>query len=268
VTARRIASLGGPALALALVLAGCGGGGGKTTTTAPPTTTAPASRALDAYFFRNAALTRVPVRVPGTQAVATEALGALLAGPPAGYETALPQGVRLLELKIASGVAVARFSSELGRPGRSAQAQVVATLAQFPTVHGVELQEEGTPGALSLEDGAGHAITRPATAADYGDLTARAAIFVRAPARDSTVSSPVHASGTADVFEGAFEVDVWSGGRRLRTQPIQATSGTGTRGTWSATIALPPGPAKLVFFEPSAANGKPLHTTTVFLNVR
>lgn len=265
--ARRIASLGGPALALALVLAGCGGGGPSTTPTAP-TTTAPANRTLEAYFFRDAALTPVRIGVPASQAVATEALGALLAGPPSGYDTALPEGVRLLELKIASGIAVARFSSRLGRPTRSAQAQIVATLTQFPTVHGVQLQEEGTSGALRLEDGAGRAIPRPATAADYADLTARAAIFVRKPPRDSSVSSPVHASGTADVFEGAFEVDVWSGGRRLRAQPIQATSGTGTRGTWSATVALPPGPAKLVFYEPSAANGEPLHTTTVFLNVR
>ena len=62
-------------------------------------------------------------------------------------------------------------------------------------------------------------------------------------------------------------VDVWSGGRRLRTQTIQASSGTGTRGTWSATIAVPSGPAKLVFYEPSAENGQPLHATTVFLTV-
>ena len=57
--------------------------------------------------------------------------------------------------------------------------------------------------------------------------------------------------------------EIWSGGKLLRTQTITASSGTGTRGTWSATFDLPPGPAKLVFYEPSAENGQPLHQTTV-----
>ena len=61
---------------------------------------------------------------------------------------------------------------------------------------------------------------------------------------------------------------MWSGGKHLRTQTIQASSGTGTRGSWSATIDLPPGPAKLVFYEPSAENGQPLHATTLLLAVR
>jgi hypothetical protein len=70
------------------------------------------------------------------------------------------------------------------------------------------------------------------------------------------------------VFEGTFAVDVWSDGRLLRTQPISASSGTGTRGTWAATIELPPGPAKLVFYEPSAENGSHLHETIVPVDVR
>ncbi|HZO97086.1 MAG TPA: GerMN domain-containing protein [Gaiellaceae bacterium] len=253
--------------ACAVLLAGCGGTASTHPTTGARGTTA-ATRALGAWFYRDGALTRVDVQVPDEPAVATEALGALLAGPPPGYSTALPAGTRLAELKIAGGVAVARFSAELGEPTRSAQAQIVATLTQFPDVQGVELQEEGRATGLPLEDGAGNALGRPARAADYADLTAQAAIFVREPARDSTVSSPVHASGTADVFEGTFAVDVWSAGRKLRTQTIVASSGTGTRGTWSATIELPPGPAKLVFYDPSAATGKPLHVTTVRLSVR
>jgi hypothetical protein len=263
VTARRLAALAG----LALVVSGCGG----SVKTHPPTTapaTTSGSRTLAAYFFRDGALRRVPVRVADTPAVGTEALEALLAGPPAGYDTALPADVHLLGLQVAGGVAVPRFSSRLGDPSRSAQAQIIATLTQFPDVKGVQIQEEGRTAGLPLEDGAGSVIRRPATLADYTDLTAEAPIFVRQPARDSTVSSPVHASGTADVFEGTLAVDVWSGGKRLRTQTVTASSGTGTRGTWSATIDLPSGPAKLVFYEPSAENGQPLHATTVLLTVR
>jgi hypothetical protein len=266
-TVCRRAALGAAGFLLAAALAGCGG----KVTTHPGTSggaTTSATRTLGAFFFRDAALTRVPVRVPDSPAVATQAVGALLAGPPAGYTTAIPSGTRLVALDIANGVAVARFSAELGTPSRSAQGQIVATLTQFPTIHGVQLQEEGAASAPPLEDGAGRPLGRPATSSDYADLTSRAPIFVEEPRRDASVSSPVRASGTADVFEGAFVVEVWSGGKRLRTQPIQATSGTGTRGTWKATIALPPGPAKLVFYEPSAADGRPLHTTTVLLNVR
>jgi hypothetical protein len=220
------------------------------------------------FFFRDAALTRVSVQVSDSPAVATQAVGALLAGPPAGYTSAIPAGARLVALTVADGVAVARFSAGLGIPSRSAQGQIVATLTQFPTIHGVEIQEDGMTAGPPLQDGAGATLRRPATSADYADLTALAPIFVRQPARDASVSSPVHASGTADVFEGAFVVEVWSRGKRLRTQPIQATSGTGTRGTWMAAITLPSGPAKLVFYEPSAADGRPLHTTTVLLSVR
>jgi hypothetical protein len=252
-----------------LALPGCGGGNGATTTTAPATTaaTTAAATSLKTYFFRDAALVPVTATVPATQAVARAALEALLAGAPPGTDTAIPAGTALEDVTVEGGVARAAFSRELGDPTRSAQAQIVSTLAQFPTVTGVEIGVHGK-GAVPLQDGAGETIAGPATPADYVDLTAEAPIFVREPARDSTVSSPVHASGTADVFEATFAVDVWSGGRKLRTEVITASSGTGTRGTWSKTIDLPPGPAKLVFYEPSAEDGRPLHETTVELTAR
>ncbi len=179
-----------------------------------------------------------------TEAVASAAINALLAGPPAGYETAIPAGVRLESVAVASGIASAHFSA--GVSSHAARGQVVYTLTQFPTVTSV--------------DGS--------TRAGFADLTADAAIFVAEPKRDSTVSSPVHANGTADVFEATFVAEIWSGGKLLRTQTLTASSGTGTRGTWSATFDLPPGPARLVFYEPSAENGSHLHTTEVDLTVK
>jgi Sporulation and spore germination/Immunoglobulin-like domain of bacterial spore germination len=241
-------------------LAGCGGG------SAPETTTT-ATQTLQVYFFRDAALTPVPVKLPPTEAVATAALGALLAGPPSSYETAIPDGVELTALAIADGNATATFSSTLGRPTRSAQGQIVSTLTQFPTVKRVAIEVAGY-GPVRLSDGADDPVGSGATRADYVDLTAEAPIFVRRPARDSTVSTPVHASGTGITFEATIAAEMWSGDKLLGTRTITSTTGNGQRGTWAATFDLPPGPAKLVFYEPSAEDGSHLHTTTVFLTVR
>jgi hypothetical protein len=229
------------------VMAGCGA-----TKHAPGTTssTAPRTRTLQLYFLHGNVLTPVRVSVPDTLAVATAALQKLLAGAPHDAATAIPAGTQLESIAVSGGRATVRFSTD--RLSHSAEGQIVYTLTQFPTVTSVD----------------GGPFTVPASRADFADLTPHAAIFVAEPRRDSTTASPVHASGTADVFEGTLAVDVWSNGRRLRTQTIQATSGTGTRGSWSARIAVPTGPAKLVFYEPSAENGQPLHATTVALTVR
>jgi Sporulation and spore germination/Immunoglobulin-like domain of bacterial spore germination len=234
-------------LLLCALLAGCGKTASKPTT---PAATGAAARSLRVYYLRGNALTPVTISVPQTQAVATAALQKLLSGAPPGYRTAIPAGTELQSIAVSDGRATVRFSAD--QLTHSAEGQIVYTLTQFPTVRSVD----GGPFAV------------PATRSAFADLTPQSPIFVAEPQRDSTASGPVHAHGTADVFEGTFAVDVWSGGRRLRTQTIQATSGTGTRGTWAATIAVPPGPARLVFYEPSAENGQPLHATTVLLTVR
>lgn len=232
---------------LCALLAGCGGTSHRATA---PTTTAVQQHALELYFLSGNALTPSHVTVPDTPAIATAALQKLFAGAPQGVRTAIPAGTRLESIAVSGGRATVRLSTD--NLTHTAEGQIVYTLTQFPTITSVD----------------GGPFSAPASRADFADLTRRAAIYVSAPERDSTASSPIHASGTADVFEGSLAVDVWSNGKRIRTLPIQATSGTGTRGTWSATIAVPPGPAKLVFYEPSAENGQPLHATTVELTVR
>lgn len=258
------------AAAATIALTGCGGGGQNNPTTEATSTTVTnteaAETAVRAFFYRDGALEPVTTRVPQTDAVARAALERLLAGPPAGDDTILPEGVTLDGVTVENGLATASFSGALGEPSRTAQAQIVATLMQFPTVHGVSIQVDGKP--VPLQDGAGKVLARPATDADYVDLTRDALIFVRTPLRDSTVSSPVHAEGTANVFEATFQVEIWSGDKLVDTKTITATSGSGTRGTWAATLPLPSGDVRLVFFEPSAADGSHLHPTEVLLHVR
>ncbi len=220
-----------------------------------------------AFFYRNGALTKVTVQVPGTKTGAAGALAALLTGPPRGYTTSIPRGVSLVGVRTAEGTTSATFSHALGDPSRSAQAQIVATLARFPGVKHVFVALQGR-GRVVLRRGDGFALVSGARASDYVDLTSNAAIFVATPARDSTVSSPVTVSGTADTFEAAFELRVVAGGTVVATKTINATSGTGTRGTWSTRVALPHGDVMLELFEPSAKDGTPIHKTQIFLHVR
>jgi hypothetical protein len=227
----------------------------------------PAATTVGAWFFHNGALARVAVPVPSGRSPRGTAVKALLGPAPPGYTTAIPAGVRLVSSSGGGGRASATFSSALGVPTRSAQAQIVSTLAQFPDADHVSLAVQGH-GAVTLRGGDGRALAGGATPADYFDLTASAPIFVRSPARDSTVTSPVRLSGTADVFEATFRLDVRSGGRLVTSRTIHASSGTGTRGMWSTTLALPRGDVTLVLYEPSAKDGTPLHTTQVHLHVR
>jgi hypothetical protein len=235
---------------------------------APPvtTTTTPVARmAVKAYFLHDNALVPVVVDVPQSRAVARAALEALLAGPPAGYTTAVPDAAKLGNVTLVGFAATAAFSAPLPSLSRTAEAQIVDTLSQFPTVQNVAL----TAGAstVALSDSAGALLGRPATAADYADLSSQSPIFVRTPARDSIVTSPVTLSGTAVVFEASFVVEIHSGGKLLSTQTIDASVGAPERGTWSTTLNLPPGAVQLLFYEPSAEDGSHLHATEVDLTV-
>ena len=220
-----------------------------------------------AFFYRGGALTKVTVPVSGAETGAAGALATLLAGPPTGYTTSIPRGVSLVGVTTAEGTTTATFSQALGDPSRNAEGQIVATLARFPGVKHVFVAEQGR-GRLVLHRGDGFALVSGARASDYVDLTPNAAIFVATPARDSTVSSPVKVSGTADTFEAAFELRVISGGTVVAMKTINATSGTGTRGTWSTSVVLPHGDVTLELFEPSAKDGTPIHKTQILLHVR
>jgi hypothetical protein len=82
------------------------------------------------------------------------------------------------------------------------------------------------------------------TAAPTAEATAdtEPAITIDAPADGATVQVPFEASGTANVFEAALTIDVLgnAAGSVLCQRHIMASSGSGTRGTWAATLAFPP----------------------------
>ena len=207
---------------------------------------AAATVAVRAYFYRGSGLVPVTVRVPRTRAVARAALHALLA-PPTGYRTTLPHGAKL-GVRIAGGTATVSPSPSARR---TAWAQVVFTLTQFPSVRRVAIG------------------SRPAAVrADYADLTPDALIFVESPRRDSTVTSPVAVSGTAVAFEATVALEVWRGGKLRGRLSLTASEGAPQRGRFATKLVLEPGAYRLVFYEPSAEDGSHLHTTTVDVRVR
>ncbi|MRS11861.1 MAG: hypothetical protein EG823_02165 [Actinobacteria bacterium] len=118
--------------------------------------------------------------LPYTEAVATAAINALLTGPTPQEQTTwpaistnIPAGTRLLGLTVANGIAKIDLSKEFESGGgtfsvTSRLAQVVYTLAQFPTVDAVEFYIEGEP--VEMFSGEGLILDGPQTLDDYDDL--------------------------------------------------------------------------------------------------
>ncbi len=102
--------------------------------------------------------------------------------------------------------------------------------------------------------------TAIATAPTARPTPGTAVITIAVPASGASVSVPFEASGSSNTFEAALTVDVIDGaGTVLCRRNIMATSGSGTPGTWSTSVAFPPPGANLAAtfraFEFSAKDG-------------
>jgi germination protein M len=203
---------------------------------------------------------------------------ALLAGPApaeraAGYDTAIPEGTRLLDLDVAGGIATVDLSGEFASGGGSLSmlarvAQVVHTLTGFPTVDAVRFRLDGED--VAAIGGEGVSVDPPLARADVEDQAP--AILVERPTPGEAVRSPLRLRGTANVFEAAFVVRLLDGaGRVLAERPAMATSGTGTRGAFAVSVPFEvaaAGPGTLVAFEESARDGRPINRVEVPLRLR
>jgi immunoglobulin-like protein involved in spore germination/sporulation and spore germination protein len=197
--------------------------------------------------------------VPGTKAVATAAVNALLAGPTAAETsrsigTAVPDGTQLLGLKIEGGIATIDLSSEFQAGGggdayRIRLGQVVYTLTQFPSVNGVALQIEGEGDATVLKR------------TDFVEQLP--AIWVDRPAWNAAIGNPAHITGNANVFEATFRVSILDGsGKVLADEQVMATCGSGCRGTFDTSVEYTIAKAQygtLRVYEPSAKDGSPVN---------
>jgi len=114
-------------------------------------------------------------------------------------------------------------------------AQVVYTATQFPGVKAVTFKLDGKK--VDVFGGEGIILDKPRTRkACEGETPA---ILIDTPSWRESLASGDPISGTANVFEAVFKIEVRdAGGTIVFADTVKATSGTGTRGTWSVTPDL------------------------------
>jgi len=233
--------------------------------TATPTEPVETSE-VKAYFLNGEEVTPVTGTAQG-KGVAAAAMELLLTGPSntqslQGLTTSVPAGTTLNGVTIEDGVATVDLSPEFASGGgtlsmRARVAQVVFTLTQFTTIESVQFRIDGE--ALDVLGGEGIILDGPRTRIDEEAFAPQ--VLVESPTWGVSVplSTPLRVSGSANTFEAEFQLEIADkNGKIIRTQRVMATSGSGTRGTFDATISLSglaPGEAFLVSSYLSAKDG-------------
>ncbi|HVK20469.1 MAG TPA: GerMN domain-containing protein [Actinokineospora sp.] len=209
---------------------------------------------------------------------AAGAVRALLAGPTtaerqAGMSSSVPAGTQVRGVSLASGVATVDLTGTYASGGGSLSmftrlAQVVFTLTQFPSVHSVLFRLDGRP--VTAFGGEGIVLDRPVGRTDFEDYSP--AVLIESPTFGSTVRTPLRIHGTANTFEATFRLSlVDATGATVFDQPVMATSGTGTRGTFDVTMRFTiarPGPATLAAWYSSPRDGSRVDVAAVRVELR
>jgi spore germination protein GerM len=240
-------------------------------------TTGQDSMTVNVYYSRDEEICAAARVIPRTLEVGAATMKALLEGPTAaekevGMVSNIPEGTTFLGLDIESGVATVDLSKEYASGGGSLSmfmrlAEVVFTLTQFPTVDGVNFKLDGE--AIDVLGGEGLILDHPMSRADYEDMSP--AILVESPTVGNTVSSPLRVTGTANVFEAVFRINVvnWDG-LIIADEVVTASSGTGTRGTFDVTIPFTldrAGLGALVVFSGSPKDGSQINVVEIPLQL-
>lgn len=248
-----------------------------TATPSEPSTPAGLREDQAVVYFMDSGEKLVPVRVAAESTDREDTLERLFDGPnaearAAGLTTSIPAGTKLLGLRVAGGTATVDVSREYGSGGGSLSmmsriAQVVFTLTREPDVKRVAFEMNGTP--IEALGGEG-IISKPQTRTDWEDFSP--AVLIESPVLGDSIESPVSLSGTANVFEARFQISVRNAqGSPVVDRAVQATSGTGTRGTFDTEVAfdLPAGTkVTLVAWYASAKDGSPVVVMSVPVVVR
>ena len=212
---------------------------------------------LRVYFIRGGKLAATGREGVHTLAVGQASIGALLSGPSAaekkiGFSTALPENTELRKITKNADRLTVELSASLDHMAR---AQVVTTLTQFPSVHDVVVV---TPSGR----------TRPLNRADFETLMPP--VLVESPLPFEQVKSPLRVFGSSNTFEATSQLELLdANGKLLASKTVTASSGTGTRGTFSTSLHFqaPAGAATLVSFENSAKDGSRIDVVRIPLRI-
>ncbi len=258
---------------VAALLAACGGSGDRsgdaasatteapapapvtstgTAPTAPATTVEGPSHDVVLWFERDGKLESVTRKAPKTDEVARQAADLLLLGPTAdeaagGLTSQIVEGTQVNAIALRDEVATIDMSADIqavvpgapdaGAADRLKLGQIVGTLTEFPNIKWVRF----------VVDGLEQTFTGPGDAVYAGLLNAKIIdtgedgppwIEIGPVKTDNTT---VHFAGTADVFEGALQARLVQGGKTLVEAPVQASCGTGCRGSFVLEFAAPDG---------------------------
>lgn len=278
-SARRSLTAGFALLAVLLIgICGCErrSADDAATTHAPSPLAPDGLRALSVYFSDSGAERVVPVTryLAPDSGLARGAVLALLAGPdPAdrarGLASAVPSGSRLLGLTVRDSIATVDLTRAFESGGGAAAmrmrlAQLVYSLTRVPGVRSVRLWLEGR--SVETFSGEGLELRKPLVRADFPDLAPYdedPPVVLLEPVPGSAVGAPVLVRGTANVFEAQVGLRVRDAGGNVILQTwTTATCGTGCRGTFAKTLALPDsvlGEIVIEAFAPSGEDGSDQH---------
>lgn len=216
------------------------------------------------YFTRAGLLAAVAREIVSDDSL-TGAMNLLLVGPTttekqAGFSSAIPTGTRLNRISSAEGLATVDLSSAYASGGGSLSmmlrvAQITYTVSQFTGVDRVRYRLDGKD--LTELGGEGLLLDVPQTRQDFEDVQPK--ILMESPAYGATVGRRFVARGTANTFEATHRLQVLDGsGSVVFDVVVNATSGSGTRGSWEREVILPArvvGSVTVRVFEQSAKDG-------------
>jgi hypothetical protein len=199
-------------------------------------------------------------KAPETDEVARQAVELLLLGPTAeeaatGLESQIVNGALVNAIAIRDEVATVDLSPEIdavvggapdaGTANQLKLGQIVRTLSEFETVKWVHVVVNGLEQTFAApDDGVYQGLLNPKLVDDGKDGPPW--IEIGPVEIDRTT---VHFAGTADVFEGALQARLVQDGKTLIEAPVQASCGTGCRGSYVLEFNAPDGTTGKVTLE-------------------
>lgn len=229
-----------------------------------PTPVTPSADDAVGYYLSGERVT--PARLPGVKEGDPQAtMEALVLGIPKeaagfGLTSSIPPATKVNSVVASGDEVTVDLSSEFGSGGGSLSmqtriAQVVFTLTRDPRYTDVRILIDGE--AVESIGGEGVMIAAPQTRETWESFSP--AVLVESPVLGDTVDRPLRVTGTANVFEAEFKLELTDGdGIIIANRDVMATSGSGTRGTFDAEMdyeSAKPGVGEVIAWYSSAKDG-------------